>query len=98
MAVVRAEAKVVGETGRSLGSGIAYRHLPRGSGQEQEATGTVSLRSWNAGVDAPRALRLVGWGELAIDVSRDALSECSRNRILRFRARWVPLREPGTDP
>jgi hypothetical protein len=96
VAIFRSEAEVLDEAGRRLGSGMAYVHLPMGRERDQEATGTVSLRSWEPS-DEPPALLVIGEGRrLPIAVSRDALSECSRNRILRFTARWTP--EPAADP
>jgi hypothetical protein len=68
---------------------MAYLHLPRGDEAEQDATGTVSLRTWQAEGE-PTELRLADGRRLSITVTRDALSECSRNRILRFSAHWPP--------
>lgn len=96
MAVFRAEGVVLGDSGADLGSGMASIHLPRGREREQEAAGTVSLQAWEARDDPPVALKFADGRVLAICVSRDALSECSRNRILRFTARWTP--EPAAGP
>ena len=90
MAVFRSEAEVLSEGGRSLGTGMAYLHLPRGTDREQDCTGTVSLQSWEPAEDSPAAVRLEDGRCLEIKVSRDALSDCSRSRILRFTTRWRP--------
>ena len=90
MAVFRSEAEVLSEDGRGLGAGMAYLHLPRGLEREQDGNGTLSLQSWEPSGDPPTALRLKDGRQLAIQVSRDALSDCSRNRILRFTAHWPP--------
>jgi hypothetical protein len=90
MAVFKSEAEVITSTGESLGEGTAYVHLPRGVEREQDAGGTISLKSWSPSRDAPTALRFADGRRLEISVSRDALSECSRNRVLRFQAHWPP--------
>ena len=90
MAVVRVEARVVDERGGEIGAGMAAIHLPLGRSRAQQASGTVSLRQWNPAGGDPVALC---WGEgesISIQVSRDAISDCSRNRILRFSASWQP--------
>jgi hypothetical protein len=87
VAVFKSEAVVAAADGAALGSGMAYLHLPRGLEREQAAGGTVSLRSWSAGGE-PTALELADGRRLAIEVSRDAVSECSRSRILRFKLQW----------
>lgn len=94
MPIFRAEAEVLDCADRSVGAGMAYVHLPRGLDREQDGTGTVSLRSWESDQDEPAALRLGDGRRLAISVTRDALSECSRNRILRFSAHWPPTADP----
>ncbi len=88
MAIVRSNAEVQAGDGATMGRGIAYIHLPRGHGRAQDASGTVSLREWNAAAGEPAVLLLEDGQTLAIRVSRDALSECSRNRVLRFSADW----------
>lgn len=88
MAVIKGQAQVLGEGGTVLGSGTAYIHLPKGRGPAQTANGTISLRSWNAAPAPPAQLSLDDGLTLAIEVTAEALSECSRNHILRYRARW----------
>jgi hypothetical protein len=90
MAVFKSQAEVVSGTGQSLGDGTAYLHLPRGPNREQDVGGTISLKAWSPTEDAPAALRFADGRRLEIRVSRDALSECSRNRVLRFQAHWPP--------
>ena len=88
--VFKSEAQLLSRTGQEVGEGMAYVHLPRGLQTEQEGSGTVSLKSWAASDELPDSLLLPDGRRLRIRVSRDALSECSRNRILRFQARWPP--------
>jgi hypothetical protein len=71
-------------------------HLPRGRDQAQDGAGTVSLRSWEQPDEPPAELRLADGRRLPISVTRDALSDCSRNRILRFTMRWPPLEPEPT--
>jgi hypothetical protein len=90
MAVFKSTVVVRDPAERALGEGMAYIHLPRGREVAQDATGTVSLRRWEPGGDAPTHLALQDGRRLAISVSRDVLSECSQKHILRFRAAWPP--------
>jgi len=94
MAIFKSEAQVLDETGRPVGRGTVYVHLPRGLEREQDGGGTVSLKSWTPSDRAPRSLRLADGRRLDLRVSRDALSDCSNNRVLRFEARWPPERAP----
>jgi hypothetical protein len=87
MAVFRSPAEVQTADGQVLGSGMLYLHLPRGRQQAQPASGTVSLRSWNA-TAPPAAVKLPDGRLLPIEVSRDAQSDCSRSRILRLQTAW----------
>lgn len=88
MAVFKSQAAVLSEAGQELAEGVAYLHLPRGLERAQEAGGTISLKTWASNGDTPTALLLADGRRLVISVSRDALSECSRNRVLRFQAKW----------
>lgn len=97
MAVFKSAVRVRGPDERSIGEGMAYIHLPRGRELAQEATGTVSLRRWEPGTDAPTHLTLEDGRRLTIVVAGSTLSECSRNHILRFTATWPPV-EPGEAP
>jgi hypothetical protein len=95
MPVFKSQAAVLNEAGQELAEGMAYLHLPRGLEQAQEASGTISLKAWSSNGDQPAALRLADGRRLAISVSRDALSECSRNRVLRFTAAWPGKKASG---
>lgn len=90
MAIFRSRAEVLDAAGHQLGAGTAYVHLPRGLERAQTGTGTVSLVAWQEGGEPPSRLRFPDGRELIITVSRDALSDCSRHRILRFEAAWPP--------
>ena len=90
MAVFKSSVDVHDAEHRSIGTGMAYVHLRLPSDAEQRATGTVSLRRWEPGGEAPTHLALQDGRRLAISVSRDVLSECSQKHILRFRAAWPP--------
>lgn len=90
MAVLKSAVEVRNQGERSLGEGMAYVHLPRGHNASQDVTGTVSLRRWEPTEDPPTHLALADGRRLAISVSRETLSDCSRNHILRFRAAWPP--------
>jgi hypothetical protein len=93
MAVFKSDVLVQDAGARSLGEGKAYVHLPRGLDAAQDASGTVSLRrwEWEPTADGPSTLLLQDGRRLAIAVSRDVLSDCSRKRILRFQATWPPV-------
>lgn len=90
MAIFKSVVDVLDARGRSIGQGMAYIHLPRGQDIVQDATGTVSLRRWDPSPDSPTHLELEDGRRLPIAVSRETLSECSRNHILRYRAAWPP--------
>jgi hypothetical protein len=92
MAVFKSDVVVQDPSARSLGEGMAYVHLPRGPDVAQNVTGTVSLRrwQWEPTADGPSTLLLQDGRTLAIVVSRDVLSDCSRKRILRFQSAWPP--------
>jgi hypothetical protein len=90
MAVFKSSVDVHDSGRRSIGAGMAYVHLRLGTDVEQRATGTVSLRRWEPEGEAPAWLELADGRRLQIDVSREVLSECSRNHILRFQTDWPP--------
>ena len=92
MAVFKSDVVVQDPSARPLGEGKAYVHLPRGLDVAQAASGTVSLRrwEWEPTADGPSLLLLADGRTLAIAVSRDVLSDCSRKRILRFQSAWPP--------
>ena len=90
MAVFKSSVDVHDAEHRSIGTGMAYVHLRLPAEAEQRATGTVSLRRWEPAGEAPSSLQLADGRRLAIEVSREVLSECSRNHILRFQADWPP--------
>ena len=97
MAVFKSSVDVHDADNRSIGTGMAYVHLRLAADAEQRATGTVSLRRWEPADEAPVSLQLADGRQLPIEVSREVLSECSRNHILRFQAQWPPS-EPSGDP
>ena len=88
MAIFKSQAQVLTASGQELGEGLAYLHLPRGLERAQQSGGTISLRSWRPSGEPPTALCLEDGRRLEVRVSRDALSECSRNRVLRFQFDW----------
>ena len=94
MAVFKSSVDVHDAENRSIGSGMAYLHLRLATEAEQRATGTVSLRRWEPADEVPTSLRLEDGRRLPIEVSREVLSDCSRNHILRFQAQWPPSRLP----
>ena len=96
MPVFKSSVDVHDVANRSIGTGMAYVHLRLPADAAQRATGTVSLRRWAPADEAPAALQLEDGRCLPIEVSREVLSECSRNHILRFRAQWPPT-EPSGD-
>ncbi len=92
MAIFKAAVEVRDPGERVLGEGMAYVHLPRDIEVRQDASGTVSLKRWEPGADAPSHLALADGRYLPISVSVQKLSDCSRNHILRFQADWPPSR------
>lgn len=95
MAVFKSGVDVHDADDLSIGTGMAYVHLRLGADAEQQATGTVSLRRWEPANELPTSLRLADGRHLAIQVSRQVVSECSRNHILRFQTQWPPTEPPG---
>ena len=95
MAVFKSSVDVHDADHRSIGTGMAYVHLRLAADAEQQATGTVSLRRWEPADAVPTSLLLADGRRLAIEVSREVLSECSRNHILRFQVHWPPSEPPG---
>ena len=95
MAVFKSSVDVHDAEHRSIGTGMAYVHLRLGTDAEQRATGTVSLRRWEPADDVPTGLLLADGRQLAIEVSREVFSDCSRNHILRFQAQWPPSDLPA---
>jgi hypothetical protein len=92
MAVLRSAAELLGRSGQVIGRGTLALHLPCGREQAQQASGTLSLVYWAPSGELPAIVRLPDGTQLPLEVSRDAVSECSRNRILRLSTRW-----PGSD-
>jgi hypothetical protein len=92
MAVFKSSVDVHDTGDRPIGAGMAYVHLRLAADAAQRATGTVSLRRWEPAGTAPSWLQLADGRRLAIEVSHEVLSECSRNNILRFQADWPPAR------
>jgi hypothetical protein len=96
MAVFKSSADVHDADNRSIGSGMAYVHLRLAADATQQATGTISLRRWEPAEALPTRLVLDDGRLLAIEVSRQVVSECSRNHILRFQAHWPPAELPSS--
>jgi hypothetical protein len=90
MAVFKSSVEVHDASDRPIGAGMTYVHLRLGPEQPQQATGTVSLRRWEPHDDLPTSLRLEDGRRLSIAVSREVVSQCSQNHILRFQAAWPP--------
>ena len=97
MAVFKSSVDVQDSSNRSIGSGMTYVHLRLAADVEQLATGTVSLKRWEPADEVPATLLLADGRQLSIEVSREVLSECSRNHILRYQAQWPPF-EPLSNP
>jgi hypothetical protein len=87
---VKGNAEIRSANGAIIGRGMAYVHLPRGQGRAQTAGGTVSCTDWNPSVGEPAIIAIENGPTLPITVSKDAVSQCSRNRILRYTAQWNP--------
>jgi hypothetical protein len=98
MAVFKSSVEVHDAGDRSIGAGMTYVHLRLPADAEQRATGTVSLKRWAPEGESPTWLALADGRALPIEVSREVLSECSRNHILRFQASWPPLPGRPTSP
>jgi hypothetical protein len=98
MAVFKSSADVHDADNRSIGSGMAYVHLRLAADAEQRATGTISLRRWEPAEALPTWLQLDDGRHLSIEVSRQVVSECSHNHILRFFAQWPPAAAPDSVP
>jgi hypothetical protein len=98
MAVFKSSVEVHDAGDRAIGAGMAYLHLRLPADAEQRATGTVSLKRWAPEGEAPAWLALADGRALPIEVSREVLSECSRNHILRYEASWPPLPGRPTPP
>ena len=90
MAVFKSSVEVHDTGDRPIGAGMTYIHLRLPADAEQRATGTVSLKHWEPAGEAPAWLALADGRALAIELSREVLSDCSRNHILRFQATWPP--------
>jgi hypothetical protein len=90
MAVFKSSVDVHDASDRPIGAGMTYVHLRLGAEQPQQATGTISLKRWEPQDDLPTWLRLADGRRLSIEVSREVVSECSRNHILRYQATWPP--------
>ncbi len=95
MAIFKSAAVVRDSSGREIGEGALYLHLPRGHDVTQDATGTLSLRRWSPQDGEPVELTIDGGRRLRIATSRSAISDCSRNHILRFRTSWPPTPANG---
>src|SRR4051812_15777078 len=96
MAVFKSSVSVHDAGDRSIGAGMTYVHLRLAPDAEQRVTGTVSLKRWEPAEDGPVWLALEDGRALAIEVSREVLSECPRNHTLRTQASWPPSPAPAT--
>ena len=90
MAVFKSSVVVRDGRGETIGEGMTYVHLRGPATETQDVTGTVSLEWWEPVGDPPAEVALADGRRLPIVVSRDVLSDCSRNRIFRYRATWPP--------
>jgi hypothetical protein len=90
MAIFKSPVQVLDSSGRAIGEGMAYVHTPRGLEVSQEAGGTISLGRWEPAEHEPVSLLLEDGRRLKIVVTQSALSDCSRNQILRFSTCWPP--------
>jgi hypothetical protein len=100
VAVFKSSVEVHDAGDRSIGAGMTYVHLRQPGETAQRVTGTVSLKRWEPAGDPPARLALADGRALAIEVSREVLSECSQNHILRYQANWPPQRKsaPTAEP
>ncbi len=90
MAVFKSRVVVRDGHGETIGEGMTYVHLRAAATEAQDVTGTVSLEWWEPVGDPPAEVALADGRRLPVVVSRDVMSDCSRNRIFRYRASWPP--------
>ncbi len=93
MAVFKSSVVVRDGRGETIGEGMTYVHLRGPATESQDVTGTVSLEWWEPVGDPPAEVALADGRRLPVVVSRDVMSDCSRNRIFRYRATWPPADE-----
>ena len=98
MAVFKSTVEVHDTGNRPIGAGMTYLHLRLPADAQQRATGTVSLKRWEPAGEPPAWLALEDGRTLPIEVSREVLSDCSRNHILRYQANWPPAPPEATAP
>jgi hypothetical protein len=98
VAVFKSSVEVHDTGDRPIGAGMTYVHLRLPADAEQRATGTVSLKRWEPAGEPPAWLALEDGRALPIEVSREVLSDCSRNHILRYQANWPPAVPDATAP
>jgi hypothetical protein len=98
MAVFKSLVEVHDTGDRPIGAGMTYVHLRLPAESEQRATGTVSLKRWEPAGEPPAWLSLPDGRALPIEVSREVLSDCSRNHILRYQANWPPATPVAPPP
>ena len=94
MAIIKGNAEIRSATGSLVGQGMTYLHLPRGREQSQSASGTVSCTAWNPDAGEPRVIAINDGPTLTIEVSKEAVSQCSQNHILRYTTEWAPDQSP----
>jgi hypothetical protein len=98
VAVFKSSVEVRDTGDRPIGAGMTYVHLRLPAESEQRATGTVSLKRWEPAGEPPAWLALDDGRSLKIEVSREVLSDCSRNHILRYQANWPPVTPESAPP
>jgi hypothetical protein len=98
MAVFKSSVEVHDASDRAIGAGMTYVHLRLSADQPQMTSGTISLKHWEPQDELPTSLRLADGRRLSIEVSRQVVSECSRNHILRYQAVWPPEDAPIDTP
>lgn len=90
LAIVKGNAEIRSADGSLVGRGMTYLHLPRGQERAQTAGGTVSCTDWNPNAGPPRIIAIENGPTLSITVSKEAISQCSQNHILRYTTEWNP--------
>jgi len=90
VAILKGNVEILAADGSVVGRGMTYLHLPRGQERAQHAGGTVSCTEWNASGGEPTHVAMPDGRIFSISVSAEAVSECSRNHILRYTTEWEP--------
>ncbi|MFN8522176.1 MAG: hypothetical protein U0821_03630 [Chloroflexota bacterium] len=90
MSVFKSVGALVTDGGHVLGQGRVYVHVRLPNDLPHTVTGTMSLTAWDPGDSLPVAVVMEDGGRLDITVTQEGLSDCSRNRVLRFLGAWPP--------